>query len=51
VQRGDTLSMIATRYEISLANLRQANGLRNDQIRVGQVLKVPASNMLVKNDP
>lgn len=51
VRAGDTLSMIATRYEISLASLRQANGLRNDQIRVGQVLKVPAANMLVQNDP
>ncbi|WP_044500110.1 N-acetylmuramoyl-L-alanine amidase [Pseudomonas saudimassiliensis] len=51
VTRGDTLSMIATRYEVSLASLRQANGLGNDQIRVGQVLKVPAGNMLVKNDP
>ncbi len=51
VQRGDTLSMIATRYEVSLATLRQANSLRNDQIRVGQVLQVPASSMLVKNDP
>lgn len=50
VTRGDTLSMIATRYEVSLASLRQANGLRNDQIRVGQVLKVPAGSMLVKND-
>ena len=49
--RGDTLSMIATRYEVSLASLRQANDLGNDQIRVGQVLKVPAGNMLVKNDP
>lgn len=51
VRGGDTLSMIATRYEVSLASLRQANGLRNDQIRVGQVLKVPAASMLVHNDP
>lgn len=51
VSKGDTLSMIATRYDISLASLRQANGLRNDQIRIGQVLKVPAASMLVKNDP
>ena len=51
VSRGDTLSMIAARYDISLASLRQANGLRNDQIRVGQVLKVPAASMLVQNDP
>lgn len=51
VRQGDTLSMIAARYDISLASLRRANGLRGDQIRVGQVLKVPAANMLVQNDP
>ena len=51
VSQGDTLSMIAARYDISLASLRQANGLGNDQIRVGQVLKVPAASMLVHNDP
>src|SRR5690606_40739406 len=31
VRRGDTLSLIATRHDVSLASLRQANGLRNDQ--------------------
>lgn len=52
VRSGDTLSMIATRYNVSLAELRQANGLGgNDQIRVGQILKVPASSMLVQKEP
>jgi len=51
VRRGDTLSMIATRYNVTLASLRQANSLGgNDQIRVGQVLKVPAGNLLVQNE-
>jgi N-acetylmuramoyl-L-alanine amidase len=50
VRGGDTLSMIATRYNVSLSALRQANGLGDDQIRVGQVLKVPASSMFVKNE-
>lgn len=49
VARGDTLSLIATRYNVSLASLRQANNLRNDSIRVGQVLKIPPSSMLVQN--
>lgn len=51
VVRGDTLSMIAARYDISVASLRQSNNLGNDQIRVGQVLKLPSSSMLVKNEP
>lgn len=51
VIRGDTLTMIAARYNISLASLRQANSLgSSDQIRIGQVLKVPAGSVLVKND-
>lgn len=51
VVRGDTLSLIAARFDVSLARLRQSNGLGNDQIRVGQILKVPVGNMLVKNEP
>jgi len=46
VQRGDTLSQIAARYDISLAALVRANSLDNRNfIRVGQqlVLPVPGS--------
>jgi N-acetylmuramoyl-L-alanine amidase len=41
--RGETLSEIAQRYKISLANLRRANNLSGDTIRIGQVLKIPTS--------
>ena len=40
VRRGDTLSKIASRYGISVAQLKRINGLKRDQIRVGQKLKV-----------
>lgn len=43
ISRGETLSGIAQRYSISLSRLREANGLRNDTIRVGQVLLIPAT--------
>lgn len=43
IRRGETLSEIAQRYRVSLANLRQANNIKNDRILVGQVLKIPAS--------
>ncbi|MDP2128648.1 MAG: N-acetylmuramoyl-L-alanine amidase [Pseudohongiella sp.] len=43
IARGETLSGIAQRYSISLSRLREANQLRNDTIRVGQVLVIPAS--------
>ncbi|HHQ14271.1 MAG TPA: AMIN domain-containing protein, partial [Chromatiales bacterium] len=41
IRRGDTLSEIADRYHISVRHIRAANKLRNDRIRVGQVLKIP----------
>lgn len=41
VQRGDTLGRIATAYSISLRELKRANDLRSDRIKVGQVLRIP----------
>ena len=43
VVRGDTLSVIATRNNVSLAALRKANNLKNDRIKIGQVLRIPTS--------
>ncbi|GGC11529.1 N-acetylmuramoyl-L-alanine amidase [Marinobacterium zhoushanense] len=43
VAPGDTLSVIAVRNGVSLDDLRKANELRGDRIRVGQVLRIPAS--------
>uniref|UniRef100_UPI0002557EFB N-acetylmuramoyl-L-alanine amidase n=1 Tax=Microbulbifer agarilyticus TaxID=260552 RepID=UPI0002557EFB len=42
ISRGDTLSAIAARYNISVAALKKANGMRNSMIRVGQTLTIPA---------
>jgi len=44
IARGDTLSMIAEQYRVSLNRLRSANSLKSDEIRVGQVLNIPISN-------
>ena len=43
IERGDTLSEIAGKYRVSFENLKKINGLRSDKIRIGQVLKIPAS--------
>lgn len=40
---GDTLSVIAQRHATSMTTIKQLNGLKNNTIRVGQVIKVPAS--------
>jgi len=41
IARGDTLSQIAARYNVSTASIRAANSLNNDRIRVGQTLSIP----------
>jgi N-acetylmuramoyl-L-alanine amidase len=43
ISRGDTLGGIAQQYQVSLASLRSANGLKGDRIRVGQVLRIPGT--------
>ena len=41
ITRGDTLSEIAERYNVSASAIRAANKLSNDRIRVGQTLNIP----------
>lgn len=41
IARGDTLSDLARRYQVSLDSLRSANGLNNDLLRVGQEIRIP----------
>ncbi|WP_311955029.1 N-acetylmuramoyl-L-alanine amidase [Halomonas garicola] len=43
IQQGDTLSAIASRHNVPVGRLRQANELNGDVIRVGQVLHIPES--------
>jgi N-acetylmuramoyl-L-alanine amidase len=44
IVRGDTLSEIADRYQVSLARLRSENRIRrDDHIRIGQVLVIPGT--------
>lgn len=42
IVHGDTLSKIALRYGVSARSLKSRNGLSNDNIRVGQVILIPA---------
>ncbi len=43
VRRGDTLSWISLKFNISQARLRQINALENSALRTGQVLDLTAS--------
>jgi len=42
VSRGESLSQIAEDYRISMQRIRESNQLRNDTIRIGQVLRIPS---------
>lgn len=44
IARGDTLSGIAKRYDVSLRSLRAVNRVKGDLLRVGQVLTIPAGD-------
>lgn len=41
VRRGETLSRIAARYDVTTDSIRFANNLRGDRIRAGEVLTIP----------
>jgi len=44
IARGDTLSDIALRYNVSIASLRNFNQLSGDDVKIGQVLRIPAGS-------
>ena len=44
VRPGDTLYSLSRRYQVSVADLKSTNRLSGNNIRVGQVLRIPGSN-------
>ena len=48
VRSGETLAMIAVRYQVSVATLRNANSLSSDELRVGQRLDIPSNALAVQ---
>ncbi|MDX6767687.1 MAG: LysM peptidoglycan-binding domain-containing protein [Candidatus Methylacidiphilales bacterium] len=42
VAKGDSLARISRNYGVSVADLRSVNGMTNDTIRIGQVIRIPA---------
>jgi N-acetylmuramoyl-L-alanine amidase len=41
ITRGDTLSEIAERYNVSMSAIKSENRLSSDKVRVGQTLRIP----------
>uniref|UniRef100_UPI000B1E4D74 muramidase family protein n=1 Tax=Halalkalibacter akibai TaxID=1411 RepID=UPI000B1E4D74 len=50
VVSGDSLSVIAARFNTTVAALRTANGLTNDTLKIGQRLVIPHSTTTAKTD-
>ena len=44
VRKGDTLSSLATRYGVTVNELKRVNNLKSDLIRIGQTLTVPLAS-------
>lgn len=43
VQRGDSLSKVARRFDVTIRELKVANKLRSNNVRIGQKLIIPSS--------
>ena len=48
VNPGETLAMIAVRYQVSPATLRSANNLKTDELKIGQTLTIPGTELASK---
>lgn len=45
VRSGESVSLLAQRYQVSPAQLRSANKLKSDSLKIGQILTVPATTL------
>lgn len=48
IKNGEAISIIAEKYNVSITQIKKANGLKNDNIRAGKTLKIPTSEMQTK---
>lgn len=49
IKNGETLSTIARKYGVTVAQLKAANGMTNDNLRAGKTLKIPAKTAAKKS--
>lgn len=43
IKKGEAISVIADKYNISIAEIKKANGLKSNNIRAGKTLKIPTN--------
>ena len=49
IKKGEAISIIANKYNVSVAEIKKANQLKSNNIRAGRVLKIPTNQMRPKN--
>lgn len=47
VRRGDNLSKISEKFNVSVNDLKNLNGLKNDKLRVGELILIPESDIII----
>lgn len=45
IKNGEALSIIADKYNVSVAQIKRLNGLKSNNIRAGKTLKIPTNEM------
>ena len=48
LRNGESLSSLSKKYGVSIAAIKQANGMKNDNLRAGQTITIPAKEAKVK---
>ncbi len=48
IRKGESLSTISKKYGVSIAAIKQANGMKSDALRAGKTLKIPAKGTTSK---
>lgn len=43
VRSGESLSLLAQRYNVKVSSIKEANDMNNDVVRIGQVLTIPST--------
>ena len=51
VKKGDTIGGVALKFGVSQKELKRENGLRTNNIRIGQVLRVPGDSVKAASEP
>ncbi len=44
ISRGESLSLVAQRYKVSVKSIKLANNLKSDMVKIGQTLTIPRVN-------